>query len=108
MATRVLPSGQNGPAGYQVAASAAGLRADRTDISFQNITPDLVRVDVHVTNDCDAWSPPTEVLVQSAPLGAFLAWQPLLTLSVPSLAPRTATVISGSAWALPPAAPAKP
>lgn len=108
MATRFHSYHQTGQAPYQEAASAAGLRADRTDISFQNITPDLVRVDVHVTNDGSLWSPPTEVILQSAPLGAFLTWQPLLTLTVPSLAPRTSTVVSGSAWAPQPAPVAKP
>lgn len=83
---------------YEVPLSAAGLRADRTDISFYNITPDLVRVDVRVTNDGSLWSPPSEVAVQSAPLGAFLGWSPLLTLTVPPVAPRTSVVVSGSAW----------
>jgi hypothetical protein len=79
-------------------ASAAGLRADRTDISFQNVTPDLVRVDITVTNEGSLWSPPVEVALRSAPLGAFVAWEPLLTLAVPGLAPRTSAVVSGTAW----------
>jgi hypothetical protein len=93
---------------YEEPASALGLRADRTDISFQNITPDLLRVDLRVTNDGDLWSPPTDVAVQSAALGAFLPRQPLLTLAVPSLAPRTSAVVSGSAWVPQPAPLGKP
>ena len=93
---------------YQEAASAAGLRADRTDISFQNVTPDVVRVDVSVTNDGSLWSPPTEVALQSALLGAFLTWHPLLTLTVPPLSPRTSAVVSGSAWVPQPAPVAPP
>jgi hypothetical protein len=108
VATRFQSHDQTGQSLYQEAASAAGLRADRTDISFENITPDLVRVDVHVTNDGDLWSPATEVALQSAPLGAFVTWHPLLTLTVPSLAPRTSTVVSGSAWVPQPAPVAKP
>ncbi len=108
MATHFQTGAQTGSTLYQEAASAAGLRADRTDISFQNITPDLVRVDVHVSNDGSLWSPPTEVAVQSAPLGAFLTWQPLLTLSVPPLAPRSSAVVSGSAWVPQPAPVAGP
>src|SRR3954454_4437010 len=107
MSTRFLPFGQTGPAVYEVPTSAAGLRADRTDISFRNVTPDIVRVDVHVTNDGSLWSPTTEVALQSAPLGDFLTWQPLLTLTVPPLAPRTSVVVSGSAW-VPQPAPAAP
>ncbi len=108
MATRFQSQGQTAPTLYEGAASAAGLRADRTDISFQNITPDLLRVDVRVTNDGSLWSPPTEVAVQSAALGAFLTWQPLLTLTVPPLAPRTSAVVSGSAWVPQPAPLAPP
>jgi hypothetical protein len=93
---------------YEGTASAAGLRVDRTDISFENITPELVRVDVRVTNDGSLWSPPTEVAVQSAPLGAFLAWRPLLTLAVPALAPRTSAVVSGTAMVAQPAPIARP
>ncbi len=108
MATRFQSHDQTGQTPYQEAVSADGLRADRTNISFHNITPDLVRVEVQVTNDGSLWSPPTEVTLQSAPLGAFLTWSPLLTLTVPALAPRTATVVSGSAWAPQPAPVAKP
>lgn len=93
---------------YEEALSAAGLRADRTDISFQNVTPDLVRVDVHVSNDGSLWSPPTQVALRSAPLGAFLAWEPLLTLTVPALPPRSSVVVSGSAWVPRPAPLSEP
>jgi hypothetical protein len=108
MTTRLQSQSQTASTLYEGATSAAGLRADRTDISFQNITPDLVRVDVRVTNDGSLWSPPTEVALQSAALGAFLPWQPLLTLAVPSLAPRTSAVVSGTAWVPQPAPVAPP
>jgi len=98
---------QAGPALFDGNTSASGLRADRTDISFQNVTPDLVRVEVRVTNDGTLWSPATEVTLRSAALGAFLPWHPLMSLTVPSLAPRTSTVISGTAWAIAPAPLAK-
>src|SRR5262249_11373072 len=68
----------------------------------------LVRVDVRVSNEGTLWSPPTEVAVQSAPLGAFLTWRPLMTLAVPSLAPRTSSVVSGTAMVAQPAPIAKP
>jgi hypothetical protein len=99
---------QTAPTASEGVASAAGLRADRTDISFRNITPEIVRVDVRVTNDGSLWSPPVEVAVQSAPLGAFLTWHPLLTLAVPALAPRTSAVVSGTAWVPQPAPVAPP
>src|SRR4051794_33723515 len=51
MAPRLQSQDQTRPTLYEGAASAAGLRADRTDISFQNVTADVVRVDVRVTND---------------------------------------------------------
>ena len=86
-------------------ASAAGLRADRTDISFRNVTPDLVQVEVRVTNDGSLWSPATEVALRSAQLGAFLPWAPLMTLSVPALPPRASAVATGTAWTAQAAAP---
>jgi hypothetical protein len=108
VATRFKAEPQTAPTLYEGAASAAGLRADSTDISFQNISPDLVRVDVRVTNDGSLWSPPTAVELQSAPLGAFLTWHPLLELTVPALAPHTSAVVSGTAWVPQPAPVAPP
>lgn len=108
MPTLFRSQDQTRPLGYEVAASADGLRADRTDISFQNVTPDLVRVDVHVTNDGSLWSPATEVALRSAGLGAFLPWQPLMTLAVPPLPPRTSATVSGTAWVPQPAPVAAP
>ena len=95
MTTCFKTEGRTAPTPYEGAASAAGLRAHRTDISFQNVTPDIVRVDVRVSNDGSLHSPPMEVAVQSAPLGAFLSWHPLLTLTVPPLPPRTSAVVRG-------------
>jgi hypothetical protein len=103
MTFRYQSHSQTSPTLYQETTSASGLRADRTDISFENVTPDVVRVDVRVTNDGSLWSPPTTVALQSAALGAFLPWQQLMTLTVPSLAPRTSTVVSGTAWVPQPA-----
>src|SRR5262245_50421912 len=103
MATQFRSQDRSAQTPYQETTSATGLRADRTDISFHNLSPDVVRVEVQVTNEGCLRSPPTEVVLQSAPLGAFLPWQPLLTLTVPSLAPRTSTVVSGSAWVPQPA-----
>src|SRR5262249_57495257 len=90
---------------FEVPASLLGLRADRADISFENITPDLVRIDVRVTNEGRLPSPATEVYLESAPLGAFLDWQPLRALAVPALMPGQSTVISGTAWIPRPAEP---
>jgi hypothetical protein len=87
---------------FDLPASAPGLRADRTDITFSNLSADLVRIDVRVTNEDRLPSPPTEVQVQSAPLGAFLTWRPLFTLAVPLLLPRQSVVVSGVAWTLRP------
>lgn len=108
MATSFRPRTDSTLYVYEGTSSAAGLRADRTDISFQNISPEIVRVDLRVSNEGSLWSPPTEVAVQSAPLGAFLAWQPLLTLAVPALAPHSSALVSGTALVAQPAPIAKP
>jgi hypothetical protein len=98
MATLLATRDQESHTLFEIPQSDLGLRADRTDITFENVTPDLVRVSVRVTNDGTVPSPGTTVDLQSAPLGAFLAWQPLLSLRVPALMPRQAVVISGTAW----------
>jgi hypothetical protein len=105
MSTLSATRGQAASAPVEVPVSLLGLRADRTDISFENLTPDLVRIDVRVTNEGSLPSPATEVYVESAPLGAFLGWQPLRALAVPALPPGQSTVISGTAWVSRPAAP---
>ncbi len=62
-------------------ASTGQLSLDREDITFANITPELVRFEVTVCNDGPERSEPTFALLQAAPLGAFVPWQPLEGLS---------------------------
>lgn len=82
---------------FEVPVSDLGLRVERTDISFENVTSDEVRITVHVTNKGTLPSPSTEVQLASAPLGAFLTWQPLQTLAVPALLPQQSADVSGLA-----------
>ncbi len=98
MATLFATRDQSSSALFQTPVSDLGLRADRTDIWFENVNADLLRVSVRVTNDGTLPSPATEVQLESAPLGAFLSWQPLLTLAVPALMPHQSTIVSGVAW----------
>ena len=61
------------------------LRVERSDISFQNLTGDRVRIQVTVHNAGAHRSPPTSLRLESAPLGAFVPWQPLTRMLVPPL-----------------------
>jgi hypothetical protein len=63
------------------------LQVDRTDISFYDLDQDKVRVQVTVHNTGEHRSSPTPMRLESAPLGAFVAWQPLGSLMVPALEP---------------------
>src|SRR6185436_19048513 len=63
------------------------LQVDRTDISFCDLDGDMVRVQVKVHNTGEHRSTPTPMKLESAPLGAFVAWQPLGRLVVPPLEP---------------------
>src|SRR5678809_1203720 len=63
------------------------LQVDRTDISFYDLDQDKVRVQVTVHNTGEHRSSPTPMRLESAPLGAFVAWQPLGRLMVPALEP---------------------
>jgi len=61
------------------------LRVERPDISFYDLPGDRVRVQVTVHNAGVHRSPPTPMRLESAPLGAFVHWQPLTRLLVPAL-----------------------
>src|SRR5262245_62837038 len=66
---------------------SADLAVERTDINFSNITPGRVRISINVTNCGKTRSQPTPMVLQAAPLGAFLPWTNLTTLLVPSIEP---------------------
>src|ERR1051325_6594870 len=53
--------------GYEVE-----LRVERTDISFHDLAGDKVRINVRVCNAGGQRSEPTEMRIESAPLGAFV------------------------------------
>src|SRR5881396_173882 len=65
----------------------AELRAERTGISFHDLAGDRVRIEVTVHNAGAHRSPRTPMRLESAPLGAFVPWQPLTQLLVPALEP---------------------
>jgi hypothetical protein len=75
-----------------------GLSVRRSDIDFFRVDRDRVAIRIRVTNTSDAPSPPRAVVLRAAPFGAFVPWQPLTTLPVPTLRPgqvyylRTAAV----------------
>jgi len=63
----------------------AELRVQPTDISFHDLPGEKVRIQVTVHNEGLGRSKPTSMRLESAPLGAFVPWQPLAVLSVPVL-----------------------
>jgi hypothetical protein len=65
----------------------AQLSIERTDLNFFSRNRDSVAIEVAITNQGDALSPPTVARLEAAPLGAFLPWQPLVSLPVPALGP---------------------
>jgi hypothetical protein len=73
------------------------LHLERTDIVFADVAPDLVGIEITVRNLGDGFSDPSPVLVQAAPLGAFVPWRPLTVLSLPALAPGQAHVLRTTA-----------
>ena len=72
----------------------AELRVERTDITFQDLPGDRVRIQVTVHNEGPSRSRPTVMRLESAPLGAFVPWQPLTSLSVPALEPGESRKLS--------------
>ncbi len=65
----------------------ADLVVQRNDIRFRNVAPGRVHISVHVTNVGEAPSEPTMMCLQAAPLGAFVPWNDLTSLTVPSIEP---------------------
>ena len=66
---------------------AAQPSLERTDISFQDLAGDRVRIQIMVHNEGPRRSRRTIMRLESAPLGAFVPWQPLAVLPVPPLEP---------------------
>lgn len=81
--------------GYETDFGEANLSVERTDISFHDVAGDKVRIQVTVSNTGTRLSQQTTMRLESAPLGAFVPWQPLAQLVVPALEPgesRTLTI----------------
>ncbi len=78
----------------QVQRTGPKLIFERKDIRFSNVGPDLLRLSVDVTNTGDAPSRPDELIVHTAPLGAFVPTRPLLRLALPSIGPRRSTTLT--------------
>ena len=66
--------------------AAEELHIDRSDISFGNVGPGVVRIRLTVWNRGTQVSRATDLAIQAAPFGAFLPWQPLTAVAVPALA----------------------
>jgi hypothetical protein len=66
---------------------SANLVVDRTDIKFHNIALGRVRISVNITNCGETSSQSMPLLLQAAPLGAFLPWTNLTALLVPPIEP---------------------
>jgi hypothetical protein len=69
------------------------LAISTADIEFFNIAPDLVAVQIKVTNDSVAPSAPDTLEILAAPFGAFVPWQPLAAITLPALAPGEARYV---------------
>src|SRR5262245_8163995 len=71
------------------------LRVEREDISFATVRPGVLLTEVTVRNAGPHRTEPTPALLQTAPLGAFVRWQPLAVVTIQSLAPGESTVLRG-------------
>src|SRR5262249_20111927 len=74
-------------------AAASLLCIDREDIAFHPGAPGQVAIAITVRNLGEGRSPLTRATIQAAPLGAFVPWQPLARVRVPSLEPGETHVI---------------
>lgn len=74
-------------------AHATELHVERTGIRYWNVAPDRVRIEVLVENWGADVSRPASLVLQAAAFGAFVPWQPLARLAVPSLEPGGVAVV---------------
>ncbi len=72
----------------------AELCVERTDISFEDVAQNRVRIRVRVQNVGAEPSVPTPLMLESAPLGAFAPWQALGQMIVPALEPGESRELS--------------
>ena len=77
-----------------VECGGADLRVEREDIRFYNVAPDRLRIEVTVHNRGVAASRAEPMLLEAAPLGAFVPWRPLQRLQVPAIAAGESRVVS--------------
>jgi hypothetical protein len=75
-------------------ALSSKLDVERTGIRFWSPSPERVHFEVEVHNHGAGWSHPTQLLLQTAPFGAFLPWRPLATIDVPWIEPRHSLVVT--------------
>jgi hypothetical protein len=75
----------------------AELRLEHHDITFHNLSPQRVRIEVTVWNYGDDPSEPTQAVLMAAPLGAFVPWRPLALLAVPTIKPGGSFVVRTNA-----------
>ena len=71
----------------ELGTQSAVVEVEREGIRFSNVAPDRVRIEVVVHNRGTVRSQAQPMVVQSAPLGAFLPWRPLGRLMVPPVEP---------------------
>jgi len=72
---------------------SSSLCVDRTDIEFYPGAAGQVAIAIRVRNLGESRSRATRAVIQAAPLGAFVPWQPLAQVQVPSLDPGQEHVI---------------
>jgi hypothetical protein len=75
-------------------AQAVEPSLERTDISFEDVAEDRVRIRIRVHNEGAQRSRATFMRLESAPLGAFVSWQPLTVMAVPALEPGESRELS--------------
>jgi hypothetical protein len=68
----------------------------RNDIDFLSVG-DRVCIEIRITNRSERRSAPGCVVLTAAPFGAFVPWQPLVSLPLPALAPGKAVYLRSGA-----------
>jgi hypothetical protein len=78
---------------FPAQGGAASLQVRREDITFANVSPECVHVEITVHNIGEQHSAPTSAALMAAPLGAFVPWRPMILLPVSAIEPGGSTVL---------------
>jgi hypothetical protein len=83
---------------FSQSEAATALQVGREDITFANVSPECVHVEITVHNVGEHRSSPTAAALMAAPFGAFVPWKRLRRLVVPAIEPGGSAILTADVF----------